>query len=345
MNDNFVKYLYERGRDPYPRTALRLYPQLKRYDLESWEQFEKFIYLNKDIYCALFSKYQRTEREYDMIFLDIDSHEMHMSYLLLDIVRERLEASGIEHYLINFSGSKGFHVYVPFRPTRLVNFRNAVLEWIRDIGIQDYVDTSAIEPNRVTRIPYTINSKSGLYCVPVGDRATKFTLESALERAKIGQGLNNIHVLMNEDLGFKLKTFDQVTSSSGVLGIVEGARSEMFANEKHYPQCMKRLVAMSKDGVPLNHDERLQMGIFLLHVYGGDVDQVAKYYELFDDYKEHTTKYQLNYAKKRKLKMMGCDNLTDVGICCVEHSQCPFYDSINHFVTKERKEQLATCSI
>lgn len=348
---DFVVELYERQREPYPRTGLRLYPSLKRYELANKSALENFVYLNKDVYCGLFSNYQKVEREYDMLFLDIDSHDLHLSYFQLDIVRERLEQNGIKYYAMMFSGSKGFHVYVPFKPTRLVNFRNAVLGWLRHIEIMDFIDATAIEPNRVTRIPFTINSKSGLYCVPMGDQSTKFSLQQALTYAKEGWS-QECSYIPNEDLGFTLKTFDSEATLGVGSGVIEGTTSKIFATENTYPPCMQRLVTMANDingetghSVPLNHDERLQMAIFLLHVFGGDIDKVAKYYENFDDYRESVTKYQIGYAKKRKLKMMSCDNLTDVGVCCVSHDVCPFYPSINHLIDAERKKQVSINAI
>ena len=119
-------------------------------------------------------------------------------------------------------------------------------------------------------------------------------------------------------------------------------KSEIFSDIKYYPECMQILVGEALDGTSLGHIERLEMGIFLTHVFGDDVGQVMEYYSKMDDYKPHVTGYQLNYLLKNNIKSRTCDSLREVGICPFRNAEeaadkCPFYPSLNHWYAKEKK--------
>ena len=66
-------------------------------------------------------------------------------------------------------------------------------------------------------------------------------------------------------------------------------KSKWFSKLEYYPECMQLLTTEAQRGTSLGHSERLEMGKFLLHVMGGDVDLVKPYYQLMPDYREEKT--------------------------------------------------------
>jgi len=344
-----IIFLYLRQKHALPRGALRLYPLTQRKGgvdnkgdniklLETEEDIEKFCYFNKDVFINIFSEDQKKSKVYDMIFLDIDSNDLNKSYMRMFYICDTLTKNGIGYFVV-FSGSKGFHVYVPFKPTLLQNYREAIIEWLKDKNISKYVDIQAIESNRVTRVPYSINSKSKKICMILGTDHTRFSLQSILD----GSCVDELVMPHNENLGEILREFDRrVKSFSAGKGyeFVIGSESNIFSKFDYYPQCMQILVQEALEGTDLGHLERLEMGKFLLHVFGGNVDKVKSYYKKMSDYNERKTLYNLNYIIRKNLKMLKCDNMKQEGLCPFANQQeCPFNPSINHYFSIEREQQ------
>lgn len=323
---SYIFFIYMRNKHPLPRGMLRLYPQLNRKGSSESEsvgniaQMEAFLQFNIDIYINLFSDDQKKSKVYDMIFIDVDDTDSKFAALKLEKIIETIKSNGFVNYYIFDSGSKGYHIYIPFENTLLSNYRTAVIGWLKSLGIDRLIDISAIEPNRVTRVPYSINSKSGNECIPIKSY-------TKLER--------------NNGLGKILKTFD-VEKRTKIVDSKQRLkkRSELFSDEKYYPECMQILVGEANEGTDLGHIERLEMGIFLMHVYGDDIAKVIEYYSKMSDYRPHVTGYQLNYITKQNLKSRSCDRLREEGICPFKSAaeakeSCPFYPSLNHWYSKD----------
>lgn len=354
LNDS-IFLLYERNdKHPYPRGGLRLFPITDRKgdatSLTSRVEVSTFCWYDRDVFLNLFSDDQKKSKVYDCIFLDIDDKDLKKSLIILMAVLHKLNKNGIEHYNVIFSGSKGFHVYIPMEKIFLSNYREAVLGWLRSIDVLKHIDPSAIEPNRVTRVPSTMNSKSGMYCVPIGDENSEELMtfgkimvlakypESAIRIRKITIKENKIPQLKDFDRSFRMK--QEMTTDKILIGV----KSRMFQKPIHYPECMKTLLDEAMGGTDLGHFERLELGKFLLHVTGGNIELVKKIYSKMSDYKEEKTTYNLNYIIRRNLKMLGCDKMIMEGICpftskLQAKKECPYYPSINKYISIERKKQ------
>lgn len=83
-----------------------------------------------------------------------------------------LEKFGLKPYLI-FSGSKGFHVNLFFEDTRLINTSDITSRlsksYARELNLK-YLDDNVSDREAKTslqRVQYAINSKSGLYTLPI----------------------------------------------------------------------------------------------------------------------------------------------------------------------------------
>ena len=75
------------------------------------------------------------------------------------------------------------------------------------------------------------------------------------------------------------------------------------------------------------------------------MEDIIPYYSRMSDYREHVTKYQIEYAKSRNLKMSNCKSLLYQGMCPfadVEGAQqnCPIYPSINYTLMLEAEGKI-----
>ena len=349
MIDKSTLDLWHRNyKHPYPRGGLRLYPAVSRRgesrQLTNVSDVLKFTQLQKDVFVNLFSEDQKASKTYDCIFLDIDDSDIKRSFRLLLAVTHKLERNGIKHYNITFSGSKGFHVYVPFELQFLSSYREAILGWLREIDLIKYVDVSAIEHNRVTRLIGTENMKSGRYCIYLGneDVVDSLDLSDILEKAKGNVNVGELRLQFN-DMRL-LQKYDMEERHHTQHDDAMQSESKWFTKPEQYPECMQRLFHEANQGTALGHQERLEMGKFLMHVTGQDIDTVVKVYAKMSDYKEKVTRYQLQYIQQRDLKISRCDSMVEYGICpfatkAEAKQQCPFYPGINKFVQLERKSR------
>ena len=72
---------------------------------------------------------------------------------------------------IYFSGSKGFAVYIDFEKTQIEEYRKKLDVFldilINEHGLESLDKGVCVDLNRISRLPYSINSKSGRFCHPI----------------------------------------------------------------------------------------------------------------------------------------------------------------------------------
>lgn len=321
-----IKKLYLVDKHALGRTLLRLKPCVDRFEnVESLEQISKLCRLNTDVFLSVHSNDEINSKEYCKIFIDIDDEFARRAYMKMISVCHKLKKNDIENYSIFLSGSKGYHIYIRFNTLHLSNYREAVKSWMKDIGILDLVDTRTVDIKRVSRIPHSVNSK-GRRCIPLGNNERDIKIDT--------YEIKDWKFEINESFHKILKKYDKAEKKSNLKVIQGGIKSSVFTKREEYPECMGLLVDDAIQGVHLGHTERVEMGKFLLHVYGGDVDKVNEYYMKLGDYSEQKTKYQLNYLKAKKLRMMNCHHMQINSLCPVkEQCECPFNPSINSYMT------------
>ncbi|MBR0058565.1 MAG: hypothetical protein IJP99_04435 [Methanobrevibacter sp.] len=119
---------------------------------------------------ALYSKFDELQGEYQKLIFDEDL--LKPTFEEAKALCEYLEKFGLKPYLI-FSGSKGFHVNVFFEDTKLINTSDITSRlsksYARELNLQ-YLDDNVSDREAKTslqRVQYNINSKSGLYTLPI----------------------------------------------------------------------------------------------------------------------------------------------------------------------------------
>ena len=132
----------------------------------------------KDTYISVYafkewheeSEIRKQTARIDTLFLDFDHEDPRIAFLdAKKLVRYLIEKKNIIPR-VYFSGSKGFHVYIDFPEMDLFFKRDTLLaianRFINKLKLKT-VDTQVIEPARISRIPLTINTKTGYRCVPI----------------------------------------------------------------------------------------------------------------------------------------------------------------------------------
>ena len=335
-----VEYLYLRDKHALPRGAFRKFPLKDRRGsqyaepLSTMKEIKDYLRWGKDVFMSVFSLDQRKSGMFDMIFLDIDDKDLKRSYAKLHRVLDLLDSNGVYGRYVVFSGSKGFHIYIPFEETLLISYGIAVRRWLEKVGILGLVDLHVIEPNRVSRIPYSRNL-NGTNCIPLSDNGAFAGIRQIEQMAKDNEDPDfKWRARINSNLSKTLRRFDMDKPKGGRMEH-EGI-SKVFTKLEYYPPCIRRLVIAAEKGIDLGHDERIELGKFMLHVHAGDIEKVSKFYSKMSDFNEVITNYQLQYLKDTGQKMSGCDRMQLLGMCEFEkhraEDECAFYPTINKII-------------
>jgi len=169
----------------------------------------------------------------DFIPIDIDDTDLSNAYEKAKVILNILEFDfdfSARH--IFFSGSKGFHIYLPsvsfgtFQPSEHLPkiFRDIVLDIV---GKEIEVDTKNYDINRLFRLNNTVNSKTGLYKI-------------GIEYSEFEQGM--VYIL---EIAKKSRT---VAQPSIIDYVVNSQFVELY--QKHRVVKKDNILTKIKDGVP-----------------------------------------------------------------------------------------------
>ena len=149
------------------------------YSFDKWERVKK---KNRDILV-----YENAV--IDCIFIDLDCDRLpyaHYEAKMLDMY--------LHHYKCDprqcFTGNKGFAVYIDFPEVKLNKelvkpILRKYLESIQNVLSLKSIDRVCFDSiSRISRIPNTLNHKSGLYCIPLSRKELWGPLSEIKEKAK-----------------------------------------------------------------------------------------------------------------------------------------------------------------
>lgn len=133
---------------------------------------------NTDVYSSI-CLYAKLNNESDFvcpIFFDIDSDNdlagaRESALILCEMIMDRIGVPQ-DQLEIYFSGNKGFHVLVPcetfqaFNSVHTLSLYKRMAEKAEQAGVR-FIDKGIYTKKRIWRLPNSINSKSGLYKIPL----------------------------------------------------------------------------------------------------------------------------------------------------------------------------------
>ena len=164
----------------FPRDfGLSRYPQVT----SKKEYLTKVRWTEGDCYTSVYSQPQIDAGMIDTIFIDIDVErtvELPSVYKQVDSV-----LSSYSPARLYYSGSKGFHIYFDFPMVKrdLIN-RRGVEAFLKNIGLTNIDSSVLLDMRRMARIPYTINSKTDSFCLPISEDLVDFSFNKIKELAK-----------------------------------------------------------------------------------------------------------------------------------------------------------------
>ena len=305
---NHIKFINLVYGDDLPRGFMKFKfnskfknPSTIRRVLYTTKEVHEFCKDGADLFCTVFSDRTRTEKIYDIIFLDIDNYKYLMP--ILQILNEQ----NIKSYIIINTGYKGYHIYFKIKPIYLDNYGYAIKQWMRKVRLLPYVDPKVIEHHRLMRVPYCIrtNVKPHKY-VPVIDVQGKLVLP--------------------DDIKFNVNT-----PKTPILNIsYSHNNNDTTINtefNKTMPPCMQQIYDNCIAGKDLNYAEYYQLLVYMCRT--STYQNIMSTFSKCANYNERELQYHYNKFIQNKHQNYSCNNMLYNGLCPI---RCPIYPSINHYV-------------
>ena len=337
---NYLKNYLRSTNKLFPRDIMHLKQneaiRIKTKGLDELIDFSNIFV--KDCYVSVFSDWQIANKVFDTIFLDIDGETSEESFEKYEKIKQKISGYSSRCY---FSG-RGFHVFLDMEPLVFKDFCGTVRQWVFNQGLDRLVDKKVIDVRRVSRLPFNINSKTGMFCIPV---SKDDVLKEIIRRAKIGQGGEGKELKLadNDSLRRQLEFIDRnrksFTGSSGSSKVdVEGYFKGNMEISK-MPPCIQNMIKIAVRTGELDHEERLTLGIFLTKLWG--IEKIKKFFKnIFRDYNESITSYQLLYLKRKNYNVFKCERIrqmTEKYCQFNKAEECCFAPSINYFFKRGGK--------
>lgn len=126
--------------------------------------------LNRDMFLSTHSTSTRDKNMFNKVFFDMDNDNLHVAFSDTLKFVDYLENSGYNTRVV-FSANKGFHVYIDFDYVIIDNYAQKIDMFINDISNKLSINSFDVQvckdKNRIMRVPFTINTKSGKMCYPI----------------------------------------------------------------------------------------------------------------------------------------------------------------------------------
>lgn len=258
----------------------------------------------------------------DKIFLDFDFDENFNFLKDIRIVSRYLYENNIK-FCIRFSG-RGFHLFIYLSDDWLQNPKRAIKQFVKSLHEKTNTksDPAVVgDLRRVVRIPFTVNKKTNLYCMPITyDDLMNKNYEEICDMAK--DPIYCFDIFYGEKL-LDISSFDKVPTVQ-LKNKVSVAFSQITND---IPLCIKNLM---KDPYASYNDRFLIIMFFRELGYSEDeIVEILKNClseEKFEHcvYEEHQVEYLM---EREELFFPACYNMKNDGYCpdqkCKGH--CLYY--------------------
>lgn len=251
-----------------------------------------------------------------------------------------LESLGIkkEEIQIYFSGSKGFHLLVSENVLNIipmVNLNDIYHEWAKifvKAGNLECVDLKIYDRRRLFRVANTINSKTGLYKIPI---SYSFLLESTLK--KIKQSATHSCFFIPKIYKTNLKAaLNFLTASQGIL-IKKYKKHKTYSNinsigsikkKKIIPPCIYQILSTNVDKGSRNSLTNILSNVLYQEGYkDNEVFNIVEEWNKKNNppLSDTELKTTIKSSKSSYEKQMnyGCSSIQTLGFCIEQ--KCPIY--------------------
>lgn len=305
-----------------------------RRKLYSITQLDIAMRSTLNVFVSLFSDWQIYSRVFDCLFAEID--ETHFLTLARKTIKifEHLQKAHITP-MVFYTGGRSTHFYVCFKNLRIANYGAFARTFWRGFKFYAWLDSKVIgDFMRITRVPNSLHSKTGLVCVYVPNEY--LTDETSFKRYVMSQQpIDDFDVVDNSEVIEPLA--EKFREESKQRRIVTNSLFSLRASLM-YPPCIAAYVKELVEIGELEHYRRVQLCLFLKNICKTDEERESMKIALLqlfsqyaNDYDEHLTQYQLNWLFGKNYSCYSCDKAKQLGLCILdEFAVCKFYPSINH---------------
>ena len=277
------------------------------------------------------------------IFCDFDS-KLKLPSDALDEVRKVIDYLDEMNlpYLVNFSGAKGFHIYVPLKEkvyttgTYLSDVTRSVMLYLKRNFNLKTIDPSVATPTKLCRIPYSIHPRTGLHCSPLNPEWVRtWNIEQIVEYAKSPNGwhedlLKRKHYLnlgeFIDQCGIEIEEETKIAREQFIVTpenlTFDNPEDEFLAKVLHLP-CLINSILGVENAV---HDARFAACIHLKNL-GYSPAWIFKFFKqrkYRDVDIESESRYQINYIFGKGFSMPSCKWFQDRGLCVGKN--CKYYN-------------------
>ncbi len=289
-----------------------------------------------ETYLNVFSQYQKTNRLFDTIFIDIDCHDYDDYYMNIDEAYEKFLS--IHHKLIDFDiytrcyfTGMGFHVYIDFPQTKLQFYREVVINFIKnDLQLNEY-DTQVVgKENGLARVVGSLHSITKMYMIKINPEWNLLTIIMNSEdnvnyecEDKINDWISMY--LSNDDRKIsnkksKFKNMDK--RDNEVAKFMDTNLTEI----NNLPECVKNGLYYLEETGELDHEYRTFIFSYLMMLWGYDKTLNTLIQMKPTDLNISKTKYHLKKIYNKKLACASCYKAKEKGICKMDDmNKCPYY--------------------
>ena len=272
--------------------------------------------------------------EVSKLFFDFDSKLTLPSDALTEVRRVIDYLDEIQlPFLVDFSGSKGFHIFVPLKEKIYTSgqyltdlTRSCMLFLKREFDLKT-IDPKVANPTKLCRLPYSIHPKTGLHCSPLNPEWVRsWEIEEIVEYAKSPNGWRCD--LLNEKKYINLEEFteycgieieeeiavarEQFALESENLTFSD-PQDEFLAQLLHYP-CLINSILGVENAV---HYARFAAVIQLKRL-GYTPSFIFKFFkqrQYLDVQYETECRYQINNIFNSTYNFPSCKRLQEEGLC------------------------------
>ncbi len=240
-----------------------------------------------------------------------------------------------------FSGSKGFHLSIPadlfggFEPSDKLPALHKEIITTLCRGYEEYIDTSIYHTVSLIRIENTINSKTGLFSIPLTiDEINSLSIEEIKELAK------QPRTIAREPIEYKILDGLVALKKSAALAIqndkVSPVSTSTVAQSDSKPLSPNKMDAVfkhcgalaeikdkSSNKQSIGHVERVNLGTVLSAFGDAGNDMVHKLLADQENYDKTSTSYYLESMKSSAYKPSLCLTI------CGRDNLCPAIKAIN----------------
>ena len=215
----------------------------------------------QDCYVQVFSDWQIEKNIFDTLLFEIDvgGKNYDVDDILKDlalehiIIKQALDKRSIA-YRHFYTAGRSIHYYLDFEPVFIYDYRTTAMKFLKDIGILDMVDTSVLEPARISRVPSTKHLKTNRFAVYFDE----FDVDLIREASMINKNLVGAVTSRAES---KILDYLDLDAKPTRRRLSDTAYENRY--EDWYPECVIRIIEKLMVNQHATHEERRHMTGYL----------------------------------------------------------------------------------